>query len=227
MIQTRQYLGGATKLEACPENTFPEFAFIGRSNVGKSSLINLLTKTKGLAKVSATPGKTRLIHFFLLNEAWSLVDLPGYGYAKVAHREQDAFNELAAAYLATRPNLRKVFALVDCRLTGREIDLQLLQWLMGTGRPFALVLTKVDKLSAKGLAEAREVLRQDWAAIGLHEPEVYAASAESGVGRKEILEAISRDLPTRKPRKKAAVKKAPGKTGLPWLDRMKDKHGLG
>lgn len=224
-IHDAKFILGATRWEDCPEHHFPEFAFIGRSNVGKSSLINMLTGRKDLAKVSATPGKTRQLNFFVLDGRWCLVDLPGYGYAKVAHGEQDQFNALSATYLAQREQLKYVFALVDSRLNGRELDLQLVNWLQSIGKPLVLVMTKGDKLSQLALLEAEKVLREDWRSIGLDNPRVIRTSAKTRAGRSELLEIIDRAIPLRG--KKSATARAPGKkAALPWLERMKDKHNL-
>lgn len=225
-IQEAEFIVGATRLAECPGHDLPEAAFIGRSNVGKSSLINMLTGRKALAKVSSTPGKTRQLNFFVIDGRWCLVDLPGYGYARVAHGEQDQFNDLAADYLAQRPQLRIVFALVDSRLTGREIDLQLVQWLCEKGKTPVLVMTKADKLSARELREAEAVLREDWRSIGLTDPLVLRTSAKSRAGRRELLEQITSVLPAAgRGAKKTSAKKKPA-AALPWLERMKKKHGI-
>lgn len=146
-IKSAEFVTSARNLAECPDWAYPEFAFIGRSNVGKSSMINLLAKRDALAKVSATPGKTRLLNFFLMNQAWALVDLPGYGFAKAARSEKFDFNERAGDYLEQRANLRRVFVLIDSRHEPQRIDLDFLAWLGGTGVPFSLVFTKTDKQS--------------------------------------------------------------------------------
>lgn len=148
-IKSATFKMSAKNVQAAPEWDLPEFAFIGRSNVGKSSLINMLSNREGLAKVSATPGKTRLLNFFVINETWSLVDLPGYGYAKVAKSEKFNFAELVGGYLDQRENLRQVYVLIDSRLTPQAIDLDFIEWLGDRGVPFILVFTKADKQSAK------------------------------------------------------------------------------
>ena len=130
IIRSAALLGSAPDLASCPASDLPEFAFIGRSNVGKSSLVNLLTRVKGLAKVSDTPGKTRLINFFLVNENWALVDLPGYGYAKVGRKDRANFSSFVADYLQNRPNLLGTFVLIDSRLTPQKIDLEFLDWMV-------------------------------------------------------------------------------------------------
>ncbi len=148
-IKSATFKMSAKNVQVAPEWDLPEFAFIGRSNVGKSSLINMLSNREGLAKVSATPGKTRLLNFFVINEKWSLVDLPGYGYAKVAKSEKFNFAELVGGYLDQRENLRQVYVLIDSRLTPQAIDLDFIEWLGDRGVPFILVFTKADKQSAK------------------------------------------------------------------------------
>ena len=147
-IKSAAFVTSAKGLADSPVWQRPEFAFIGRSNVGKSSMINLLSQRKDLAKVSATPGKTRLLNFFLMNETWSLVDLPGYGFAKTAKSEKFDFNEMIGDYLEQRANLRRVFVLIDSRHPPQRIDVDFITWLGGIGVPFTLIFTKADKQSA-------------------------------------------------------------------------------
>jgi GTP-binding protein len=190
-IKSAEFVTSARALSECPAWEYPEFAFIGRSNVGKSSLVNLLANRHSLAKVSATPGKTRLLNFFLINQSWSLVDLPGYGFAKAAKNEKFDFNERAGDYLEGRANLRRVFTLIDSRHKPQRIDLDFLEWLGGTGTPFSLVFTKTDKQSpAKTKASIALFLQ----ALAPAAPEVLASSAKSRDGRLEILRAIGRGL---------------------------------
>ncbi len=184
----------AANTGGAPAWEMPEFAFIGRSNVGKSSLINMLSNKDGLAKVSATPGKTRLLNFFVMNGSWSLVDLPGYGFAKVAKSEKIDFNESAGNYLATRPQLRRVFVLIDSRLSPQRIDLEFLLWLGDTGVPFALVFTKADKQSA---AKSRMSVESFLAAMPEHlqgVPAVIVSSSKDGAGRLDILRLIAQEI---------------------------------
>src|SRR5688572_12377441 len=141
-IKSAEFEVSAPDIRSCPKWALPEFAFIGRSNVGKSSLINLLTERRELAKVSVTPGKTKLINFFVVNGAWSLVDLPGYGYAAVGKQRRLEFNEAVADFISTRRNLRCVFVLIDSRLTPQSIDLEFLRWLSAVEVSFALIFTK-------------------------------------------------------------------------------------
>ncbi|MES2475521.1 MAG: ribosome biogenesis GTP-binding protein YihA/YsxC [Verrucomicrobiota bacterium] len=184
----------AAGIDGAPAWERPEFAFIGRSNVGKSSLINMLSNKDGLAKVSATPGKTRLLNFFVMNGSWSLVDLPGYGFAKVAKSEKIDFNESAGTYLASRPQLRRVFVLIDSRLPPQRIDLDFLLWLGDTGVPFALLFTKADKQSA---TKTRTSVENFLAALPTHlqgVPPVIVSSSKDGSGRHEILRLISQEI---------------------------------
>ena len=145
-IKSATFQLSAADISACPAWAWREFAFVGRSNVGKSSLINMLCGKANLAKVSALPGKTQLLNFFLMNEAWSLVDLPGYGFAQVTKQRKYDFSVLISEYLEQRTNLARVFVLIDSRLTPQRIDLDFVGWLEGCGVPFSLVFTKADKL---------------------------------------------------------------------------------
>jgi len=193
-IKSATFYISARDIEAAPEWSRPEFAFIGRSNVGKSSMINMLSNKKDLAKVSAKPGKTQLLNFFVMNETWSLVDLPGYGYAKVARSEKRKFNESVSDYLGTRENLRRVFALIDSRLPPQRIDIDFISWLGDTGLPFALVFTKADKQSStKTKANVDTFL----AAMPEHlrgVPPVIVTSSKDRTGRIAILKLIEQGL---------------------------------
>ncbi|MDX1680526.1 MAG: ribosome biogenesis GTP-binding protein YihA/YsxC [Akkermansiaceae bacterium] len=186
-IKSAEFVTSAAELGECPEWAHPEVAFIGRSNVGKSSIINLLTGRHGLAKVSSTPGKTRLLNFFLINNQWGLVDLPGYGFAKGPRAEQDRFNELVAEYLMSRPQLRQLFVLIDARHSPQKNDLEFLSRLTGTDIPFCLVFTKTDKLNQKkARANARQFLAAQEEITG-REPAVVMTSAKTREGRNELL----------------------------------------
>ncbi len=193
-IKSATFHISARDIEKAPEWDRPEFAFIGRSNVGKSSMINMLSNKSGLAKVSATPGKTQLLNFFVMNETWSLVDLPGYGFAKVAKSEKINFNESVGDYLGTRENLRRVFTLIDSRLPPQRIDINFINWLGETGVPFALVFTKADKQSAgKTQASVDTFL----AAMPEHlkgVPPVIISSSKDRTGRVAILKLIEQGL---------------------------------
>jgi GTP-binding protein len=172
----------------------PEFAFIGRSNVGKSSLINLLTEKKDLAKVSDLPGKTKLINFFTINGNWSLVDLPGYGYAKVGREDRQEFNTAVRDYLGQRSNLRRVFVLIDSRLPPQELDLKFVHWLGQRSLPFALVFTKVDKQSVQHSRNTMERFRAAMTPSTDAEPRLFASSITTKTGRSEILGFIEQSL---------------------------------
>lgn len=184
----------ARNLESCPEWERREFAFIGRSNVGKSSMVNMLTNKEGLAKVSATPGKTQHLNFFIINSDWSLVDLPGYGYAKVAKSEKIDFNESVGDYIEGRENLRLLFVLIDSRLEPQPIDLSFISWLGGCGIPFALVFTKADKQSAAKTQANIAVFMGKVADLIPIIPPVITSSSKSRSGRIEILKTIEHHL---------------------------------
>ena len=192
----------ASDLASCPRASLPEFAFIGRSNVGKSSLINMLTLRKDLAKVSGTPGKTKLINFFTINGAWSLVDLPGYGYAKVRKGEQLGFNKSAAEYLEKREGLTQVFVLIDSRYEVMPIDLEFIAWVRDFEAPYALIFTKTDKVSRTVWEENIEVFKENLAANEIEIPKILASSSTQRKGRGEILSYIQSLLA-----KKAGAKK--------------------
>lgn len=193
-IKSATFYISARDIGAAPKWDRPEFAFIGRSNVGKSSMINMLSNKKSLAKVSATPGKTQLLNFFVMNETWSLVDLPGYGFAKVARSEKSKFNQSVGDYLATRENLRRVFALIDSRLPPQRIDLDFITWLGDTGLPFALVFTKADKQSP-----TKTTANVDTFLAAMPErlkgiPPVIVTSSNDSTGRIAILKLIQQGL---------------------------------
>lgn len=193
-IKSAEFVISAPSLQACPVSPLAEFAFIGRSNVGKSSLINLLVQRNDLAMVSATPGKTKLINFFKINNAWSLVDLPGYGFAKVAQHARADFNEAVADFLEHRENLVCTFALIDSKLPAQEIDIQFLRWLSGTGRPFALVFTKTDQQPSQ-VAKNIAAFKTELTAAGVPIPEnIFQCSAASRKGRGEILHFIDEEI---------------------------------
>jgi GTP-binding protein len=184
----------APDLKSCPRWALPEFAFIGRSNVGKSSLLNLLVERRELAKVSVTPGKTKLINFFIINGAWSLVDLPGYGFAAVGQKVRDEFNQAVSDYLEKRKNIFCVFALIDSRLPPQRIDLQFVQWLGGCAVPFVLVFTKTDKQSAArsqaNIERFKTCMAEWWDDL----PQIFLSSAKTKDGRTEILGHIEQTL---------------------------------
>ncbi len=193
-IKSAEFVVSAPDLKLCPAWARPEFAFIGRSNVGKSSLINLLTERRALAKVSDTPGKTQLINFYLVNETWSLVDLPGYGYAKVARAQRFGFNQAVADFLEKRKNLRMAFVLIDSRLPPQAIDVEFLSWLGNCVVPFALVFTKTDKISATQVSTNVEAIMKAVRGIDRVSPEIFLTSAKTKAGRGEILRFIEKTL---------------------------------
>ena len=194
IIHSTALLGSAPDLASCPTSNLPEFAFIGRSNVGKSSIVNMLTGVKGLAKVSDTPGKTRLINFFIVNKSWTLVDLPGYGYAKVGRKDRAKFSSFVADYLQNRPNLLGTFVLIDSRLTPQKIDLDFLDWMVDCGLPFILIFTKTDKLSRTAAQANIDAFLIRFQEISPDPPTVLASSSKHSHGRAEILELITSTL---------------------------------
>jgi len=186
-IQSAKFIKSATQLQDCPSAEFPEFAFIGRSNVGKSSLINLLTNKNDLARVSKTPGRTREINFFKINDQWALVDLPGYGYAKVSQSMRDQFNEFVSDYILHRENLCGTFVLVDSRHSPQKIDLQFVAWLIDCEIPFALIFTKTDKIKPKVVQKNINQFKEAMKEFSSGEPIVFQSSASTREGRQEIL----------------------------------------
>lgn len=193
-IKSAVFETSAPNLAAAPRLALPEFAFIGRSNVGKSSLLNLLAEKRDLARVSDLPGKTRLMNFYSINLNWRLVDLPGYGYAHVSKSERADFNEAAAEYIQGRENLRGVFVLIDSRLEPQAIDLAFIEWIVETGVPFAVIFTKADKQSASQ-TQASVARFQAVALADLDPaPEFFISSAKTKAGRTEILRYIDERL---------------------------------
>jgi GTP-binding protein len=177
----------APNLAACPRLPLPEFALIGRSNVGKSSLINLLAEKRDLAKVSDLPGKTRLMNFFTFNHAWRLVDLPGYGYAHVSKQERADFNEATADFLTQRETLRHTYVLIDSRLPPQGIDVEFLAWMRDEELPFSLVFTKVDKQSKSATQGAIDRYRAKVLGDHVPEPTIFATSSKTKDGRMDLL----------------------------------------
>lgn len=193
-IKKAEFIISNTEVSKCPADGKAEFAFIGRSNVGKSSLINMLTAKKGLAKTSGTPGKTQLINHFLINEHWYLVDLPGYGYAKVSRSQRSSFERFIADYLTKRETLYNIFVLLDARLEPQKIDLEFMNWCGEKGLPFSMVFTKIDKLSStalqKNMAKYKKEMLKYWAEM----PPVFTTSSESGFGKEPLLNYIEQIL---------------------------------
>lgn len=189
------FVSSITHLAALPDKQLPEFAFIGRSNVGKSSLINMLTRRKQLAKTSNKPGKTQTINHFLINDAWYLVDLPGYGYASVSKDVKSGFGKIIENYVTKSKNLYCLFILVDIRLKPQPIDLSFINWAGSKEVPIALVFTKVDKLSKTKTLHLRQQYEEEllkyWEAL----PPVIMTSAETKIGRSDVLKFIHQALP--------------------------------
>lgn len=189
-VKNARFLMSNSDVTKCPDPNKPEFAFIGRSNVGKSSLINMLTGQKKLAKTSSRPGKTQLINHFVINDSWYLVDLPGYGYAKVSKKSKEKFQAYIVDYVLKRENLYCLFVLVDCRHEVQKIDLEFINWLGEKEVPFALIFTKADKLSnanlAKNIASYKTELLTHWEEL----PPLFVSSSENGLGKEDILEYV-------------------------------------
>ena len=187
-IKTAEFTLSAPMVSMCPQDTKPEYAFIGRSNVGKSSLINMLTNHKKLAKTSQTPGKTLLINHFIINKEWYLVDLPGYGFAKRSKKEVDRLDQMIRGY---------VFVLVDVRLEPQKIDLEFIEWLGMSSVPFAIVFTKADKLTPNKARQAVEAYKKTLMETWEELPPIFLTSAEKREGRDEVLsyiEQINKEL---------------------------------
>lgn len=193
-IEIAEFAGSYPGIRFCPETTMPEFAFIGRSNVGKSSLINMLTNKKGLAKVSGTPGKTQLLNFFLIDSDWYLVDLPGYGYARTAKSVKEKFGKMITQYLAGRNTLVCTFILLDVRHELQKLDQEFINWCGNYEVPFCLVFTKADKLGpgqvAANVGAIRKALLRDWEEL----PPQFITSSETRQGREEIIGFINNTL---------------------------------
>ena len=194
IIKEAKFVISSPDLKGCPSPTLPEFAFIGRSNVGKSSLINMLTERKNLAKTSTTPGKTRLINHFLVNDSWFLVDLPGYGYARVSKEQRSEFRQAILNYLAKRDTLHCVFVLVDSRLSPQPIDLKFIEWMGEHNVPFIIVFTKIDKLAQrdwqKNVEELKKIIQESWVEL----PSIIVSSSVKKLGRDEILGSIQKAM---------------------------------
>jgi len=186
-IQNAKFIKSSPDLKSCPHSGLPEYAFAGRSNVGKSTLLNLLMNIKNLAKTSSTPGKTRLINHYLVNDSWYLVDLPGYGYARTGRKTRDSFLATIGDYLLHRENLACLFILIDCRHKPLKSDLEFTEWVGLNNIPLALVFTKTDKLSGTALTKNldlyRRALLESWDVL----PVIFATSSLQSNGRKEIL----------------------------------------
>ena len=191
LIKTARFVISNTDIKKCPDDGKPEYAFIGRSNVGKSSLINMITGHRKLAMTSATPGKTLLINHFIVNDEWYLVDLPGYGYAKRSKAQNEQLEHIISSYILDREAMTLLFVLIDCRHEPQKIYLELLQWLGENGVPFSIIFTKADKLAKGALAMNIEAykkrLLEDWEEL----PPVFVTSSETSLGREDVLQYIA------------------------------------
>ena len=190
IIKKALFTKTSAKVTECPKPIMPEFAFIGRSNVGKSSLINMLCNNNKLAHTSSTPGKTKIINHFLINDKWYLVDLPGYGYAKTSKTNRDLFEDIITSYVTKRPNLICLFVLVDYRLPLQQIDAEFMQWLGQNNIPFCVIFTKADKLTKTELKNNLENYLLKLSYIFEDEPNYLISSAKDKKGQKDILDFI-------------------------------------
>ncbi|MFT4070679.1 MAG: ribosome biogenesis GTP-binding protein YihA/YsxC [Dysgonamonadaceae bacterium] len=190
LIKDAQFVVSNTDYRKCPTDGRPEYAFIGRSNVGKSSLINMLTNRRKLAMTSSTPGKTQLINHFIINDEWYLVDLPGYGYAQRGKKGREMISVIIESYILNRTEMTNLFLLIDCRHEPQKIDLEFMNWLGTNGIPFSIVFTKTDKISKSALKsnvdKYLDKLKEEWEEL----PPVFFTSSESVVGREELLDYI-------------------------------------
>lgn len=191
IIRSADFVCSNTDFNKCPAPYMPEFALIGRSNVGKSSLINMLLGRKYLAKTSSTPGKTQLLNHFLINESWYLVDLPGYGWASVGKEKKAAFSKMNSDYLLNRPSLQSLFVLIDSRLPPQAIDLEFIRWLGKSQVPFVLIFTKADKQTVHKTTTSVELFKktllEEWEEL----PQIFITSSETGLGKEEVLRYIT------------------------------------
>ncbi|MBO2543051.1 YihA family ribosome biogenesis GTP-binding protein [Salegentibacter sp. BDJ18] len=196
-IKSAEFVVSNTRVDQCPDSKLPEYAFIGRSNVGKSSLINMLTGRKALAKTSAKPGKTQLINHFLINKNWHLVDLPGYGYAKVSKSTKRTFQKFITKYFEDRAQMICAFVLIDSRHEPQPIDMEFMQWLGEHNVPFCIIFTKADKMKPKALERNINNYQDKMLEVWEEMPEFFVSSATSKLGQDEILdyiEAINTEL---------------------------------
>ena len=190
-IKSADFVISNSKVDRCPNEPLPEYAFIGRSNVGKSSLINMLTQRKGLAKTSGRPGKTQLINHFKINENWFLVDLPGYGYARVSKRDKKTFQKYITDYFLQRQQLVCAFVLIDVRHEPQKVDLEFMEWMGENGIPFCIIFTKADKIKPKVLERQVETYLQHLLdGIWMEAPPYFVTSSSNGLGREELLQYI-------------------------------------
>ena len=193
-IESYSFVKSSSKATECPQNIYPEFAFIGRSNVGKSSLINTLTGNKKLAKISGTPGKTLLINHFLINNNWYLVDLPGFGYAKASKKEKRKIEEIISNYFYNRTHINLTYLLIDSRLKPQNIDIEFMLWLNENNLLFKLIFTKSDKLNKKEIEiNPKNYMIDLFEKTGI-QPEYFISSSKTKLGREEILKDISSEI---------------------------------
>ena len=195
IISSVEFVKSSQELNQCPQPDMPEFAFIGRSNVGKSSLINMLVEKKDLAKTSSQPGKTQLINHFIINDEWYLVDLPDYGYAKTSMENRKRWRMMIENYLLKRENLLTVFVLIDSRIEPQKNDLEFINFLGENGVPIKLIFTKTDKQSAKKTQDSLELFKQTLSEYWEELPEIILTSSENKTGRGEVLETIENIIP--------------------------------
>ena len=190
IIKSAEFTVSNTEISKCPEPKLPEYAFIGRSNVGKSSLINMLTNNSKLAKTSQAPGKTRLINHFLINNNWYVVDLPGYGFAKTSKSMRESWQKMIAAYMQKRTNLMLVFVLIDSRIPPQRIDIDFINWLGQNGVPLNIVFTKTDKINQRELSKNINLFKDEMLKTWEEMPVTFISSAKDTTGRDEILSYI-------------------------------------
>jgi len=190
-IKTASFVMSNTDFTKLPEPDRPEYAFIGRSNVGKSSLINMLCDRTKLAKISGTPGKTQLINHFVINEEWYLVDLPGYGYAKISKKDRNKWQGFTYQYIKRRQNLMGVFVLVDSRIPPQKIDLEFMEWLANNEIPFVIVFTKIDKRASRDMNKQLKAYEKEMLKTWEHMPKIFNTSAVSKFGKDKLLHFIA------------------------------------
>ena len=190
IIKSAKFVISNTDVQKCPAGNLPEYAFIGRSNVGKSSLINMLSNRKGLAITSSTPGKTLLINHFLINEEWYLVDLPGYGFAQRGMAQREQLKQIIESYILEREQLVCLFVLLDCRHEAQKIDLEFMEWLGENGVPFSIIFTKTDKISKGRLKQNLQAYQAKMLETWEELPPMFVSSSEKKEGREEILDYI-------------------------------------
>jgi GTP-binding protein len=191
-IKNASFMTSSPSVDQCPKGNLPEYAFIGRSNVGKSSLINMLVERKNLAKTSSTPGKTRLINHFNIDDAWYLADLPGYGYAKVSKKQRESFAKMIEQYAQKRENLVCFFVLVDSRIPPQQLDLDFIEWLGDSNLPFVIVYTKIDKVSQKERSQTITKMHKELSEYWEEMPLMIETSAIKGTGRDKLVDFIEK-----------------------------------